>query len=304
MRRPPPLSLVANLLKNAAAPVAIPLRPGRGCLGMDGNPDAVAAVLRQLAEPLAATGFRARGATVAELGPRRTPDLAAALALAGAGRATGFDTSLHVPADAAATARYVRLVELLAHPGHPFPESVGTTARDLVARSVDTSRPRLPIAFTRYDGTRLPVRHASLDLVVSKSVLEHVRLKDVDPLLGEVARVLRPGGRAVHIIDLRDHLHIEGDEGVSGDWLEALRYPEWLYRAMFSNRSTSINRLRRTQWIDRFERAGLGVVCATTVTFPLSPEFNAAALQPPWSDMGEDELRVGILTVAATRSSS
>jgi SAM-dependent methyltransferase len=148
------------------------------------------------------------------------------------------------------------------------------------------------------------VRDASLDLVVSKSVLEHVRPRDVDPLLKEVARVLRPGGRTVHIIDLRDHLHIEGDEGVSGDWLEALRYPEWLYRAMFSNRSTSINRLRRTQWIDRFERAGLGVVRAQTVTFPLSPGFDAAALQPPWSDMGEEELRVGILTVAATRPSS
>lgn len=35
-------------------------------------------------------------------------------------------------------------------------------------------------------------------------------------------------------IDLRDHLHVEGDHDVCGDWLEALRYPEWLRNAMTS----------------------------------------------------------------------
>lgn len=42
---------------------------------------------------------------------------------------------------------------------------------------------------------RLPFRDASFATVLSNSTLEHVR--DVDLVLGEIARVLRPGGRVI-----------------------------------------------------------------------------------------------------------
>lgn len=44
-----------------------------------------------------------------------------------------------------------------------------------------------------FDGVRLPFRSGSIDCVVSLQVLEHVR--HPEPLLRDVARVLKPGGR-------------------------------------------------------------------------------------------------------------
>lgn len=57
---------------------------------------------------------------------------------------------------------------------------------------------RLEYPVTTYDGTRLPFPDASFDAVFSSNVLEHV--PHVDALLAETARVLVPGGLAVHVL--------------------------------------------------------------------------------------------------------
>lgn len=53
-------------------------------------------------------------------------------------------------------------------------------------------RTRADADFVTYDGEHLPFGDAEFDLVYCKQVLEHVRRPE--PLIGEVARVLRPGG--------------------------------------------------------------------------------------------------------------
>jgi SAM-dependent methyltransferase len=57
------------------------------------------------------------------------------------------------------------------------------------------SRRRTDAEFVTFDGVRLPFGEGSFDAVYCKQVLEHVR--EPGPLLAEVARVLRPGGRWV-----------------------------------------------------------------------------------------------------------
>ena len=62
-----------------------------------------------------------------------------------------------------------------------------------VERSPEVAeRTRADAEFVTYDGRRLPFEDDSFDLVFCKQVLEHV--EDPAELLGEVARVLEPGG--------------------------------------------------------------------------------------------------------------
>jgi SAM-dependent methyltransferase len=66
---------------------------------------------------------------------------------------------------------------------------------DLSAGQLSWAKGRLPAA--RGDATRLPVRTASLPAIAC--VLAHTDLPDYAAVLREAARVLRPGGRFVHV---------------------------------------------------------------------------------------------------------
>jgi SAM-dependent methyltransferase len=71
----------------------------------------------------------------------------------------------------------------------PGCEWVGVDIEDSVE---SRSRTRVDAEFVLYDGVHLPFEDSSFDLVYCKQVLEHVA--HPEPLLAEVARVLRPGG--------------------------------------------------------------------------------------------------------------
>ncbi len=106
---------------------------------------------------------------------------------------------------------------------------------------------------------------------------------------------------AAHLIDLRDHLHIHGDRDVAGDWLEALRWPEPLYRLMSSRRSTSINRLRASEWRRLFDRAGLRVAYWNVERLPLPPGFDRSRLRPRWRDLDPEDLTTASVDVGLVR---
>lgn len=57
---------------------------------------------------------------------------------------------------------------------------------------VDARAPRPDAEFRTFDGVNIPVDAASVDLVYSQQVFEHVERPE--PLLADVARVLKPGG--------------------------------------------------------------------------------------------------------------
>lgn len=57
--------------------------------------------------------------------------------------------------------------------------------------------------FHTYDGKRLPLDNSGVDLVFSQQVLEHVFDDKIDAYFTEEARVLRPGGVALHQIPHR-----------------------------------------------------------------------------------------------------
>lgn len=65
--------------------------------------------------------------------------------------------------------------------------------------SIDVRRhPESRHPVTIYDGRTIPFEDSSFDVIFSSNVLEHVI--DLDGLLGECARVLKPGGVMFHIV--------------------------------------------------------------------------------------------------------
>jgi SAM-dependent methyltransferase len=267
---------------------------------MDGDIDAVLETFSMLGPALRETRATPADATVVELGFGRTPDMCAAMALLGAESAHGFDVSVRLREDWTAPDRFTALAQRLAD-ASDLDGLVNLRSDLLHARRKPFERDGWPIRFGRYSGRRIPMPDASVDLLFSKSVLEHVRLKDVDPLMSEIRRVLRPSGIAANVIDLRDHMWIEGN-GVSGDWLDCLSYSDRVFEAMFSNRSNSINRLRAPEWRARLARAGLAVGHWSERHYPLPEGFDPARCREPWQSLDPGALSVGYLTVAATPS--
>lgn len=56
-----------------------------------------------------------------------------------------------------------------------------------------------------YDGLNLPFENASIDLIFSSSVFEHV--EDLERSLFEIGRVLKPGGKLLAVVPFISHLH-------------------------------------------------------------------------------------------------
>ena len=105
------------------------------------------------------------------------------------------------------------------------------------------------------DATRLPFDDGSFAAVVSNCVLEHI--PDLDGVLAEIARVLRPGGRFVTTVPLRrlnDELGITRALERAGAGTAADRY-----RTAFARIQRHHHMYEPEGWRARLEAAGLAV---------------------------------------------
>lgn len=108
----------------------------------------------------------------------------------------------------------------------------------------------------RVDPTgHLPWPDGYFDVVWSHSVLEHV--PEPGALLAQVRRVIRDDGHHIASIDLETHL---GGRGEPDRMYEFLKYPQWFWLAMTSHRSGYVNRLRLSQWREKFDDAGFEIL--------------------------------------------
>jgi len=120
---------------------------------------------------------------------------------------------------------------------------------------------------------------ASVDVVVSNSVLEHVQ--DVDAALAELARITRPGGFGVHGIDTLDHR-----------WYgEPHLHPlEFLTVDASQRMVAGCNRLRLADFRSRFERHGFALIHHEMGNHvAITPGFRARLVEP-WRSMPDDYL--------------
>lgn len=113
---------------------------------------------------------------------------------------------------------------------------------------------RAPLHASVADVRELPFRDASFDAIYSMGTIEHVR--DSERALEELARVLRPGGRAIVGVPNRHDPFLRPLVAAA---LQALGLYAYGYEQSFSRRA-----LRET-----LERAGFTVVAETAILFIL-----------------------------------
>ncbi|TQE99633.1 MAG: class I SAM-dependent methyltransferase [Spiribacter salinus] len=126
---------------------------------------------------------------------------------------------------------------------------------------------------------------ASVDLILSRAVLEHVN--DLDATFGDMRAALRPGGLAMHKVDLRSHgLH-------NRNRLDFLRWPAWAWRWMHSCKGTP-NRIRLTEYRRLAERHQLEVLALSAVERAGMEEVHEVRphLAAPFRDVPDEDLEV------------
>jgi SAM-dependent methyltransferase len=128
------------------------------------------------------------------------------------------------------------------------------TAVDVVGYLSAEQAARRRITYRLYDGMRLPFASQQFDCVWSYTAFEHLRYPAVT--VTECARVLRAGGSMVALIDLGDHSYYQEQPPQPLKLFHCLQYPEWLWNTMKWNRSSYMNRLRKSEWKRLFEEAG------------------------------------------------
>jgi len=168
----------------------------------------------------------------------------------------------------------------------PLPPEREPRARELLAgiaaaRSFDELYRLLGFRYVvEPSGALTQFPDASFDAVFSCNVLEHVDAAILPAYVRDMARLLKPGGYAVHTIDPGDHLAYYC-RGVSKK--NYVRYSEPTWRRWYANDVQYFNRVQRSTWLRLFQEAGLELaheeVTRTDISrLPVAPAF--APLDP------------------------
>jgi SAM-dependent methyltransferase len=203
--------------------------------------------------------FPLDGVEMLEVGTGWLPVMPLCFALAGVRRCHTLDLRRHLAEGAARLA----LRHLRPHLD-PIAAAVGADAarvRERWARwaALRDDASLLRAAGVEYlapaDASRCELPDASVDLVFSNSVLEHVPAETLDPLMSETRRLLAPGGLALHSVNCGDH-YAYFDRRITP--IHYLRYSARAWR-WWNNDLLFQNRLRPVDFVEAARRAGLDV---------------------------------------------
>lgn len=212
-----------------------------------------------------ACGIDVAGARIVELGTGACPTVPLCMYLAGAAKVFTFDRErraepelvceladrlqAHVALIARESGRSISDVE--GHQG-ALTHAVGRGVTLMVATGnvVDYRAPA--------DASSTSLAEASVDVIVSRSQLEHVPPPALAAGFAEARRILRPGGLVVHTIDCADHYATSDHRRGPLDYL-ALSDAEW---ARWNTAFLYQNRLRAKDFAELAREAGFTVELA------------------------------------------
>ena len=124
---------------------------------------------------------------------------------------------------------------------------------------------------------------AETDLVLSRAVLEHVN--DLSASFGDMYAALKPGGLAIHLVDLKSHgLHRVNP-------LDFLQWPDWLWSLMYSAKGVP-NRLRVNTYREAGSQSGFDIVVLEPTLRALMKDIEAVRpkLATRFKDLSDEDL--------------
>ncbi len=154
---------------------------------------------------------------------------------------------------------------------------------------VDESR----LCYRREAVHELSLSDGEADVIISVAFLEHIA--DIDAAIAEMARVTRPGGMGVHIIDCTDHRRYPDPSVHPLAFLEIETDEELVH--------DNCNRLRPSAFVAAFEANGFEVVNAHPMMTIELTEAERARFAMPYRDMPLDELSVVMTRLVVRRVS-
>lgn len=215
-----------------------------------------------------------QGKVVLELGPGDSLATAVIASALGASRIHLVDAGDFATFE---TSTYVAVQHFLERAGYHPPDLSTCRTRDEMLALCRAAYLTTGLAGLQ----RLPT--ASVDLVFSQAVLEHVRIAEFDATLQQLRRVLRPSGVASHQVDLKDHL---------GGALNNLRFggatweAKWMVDSGFYT-----NRLRYPEILASMTRAGFDVETTAIERWTTLPTPRAK-LATHFRNMSDEDLLV------------
>jgi hypothetical protein len=132
---------------------------------------------------------------------------------------------------------------------------------------------------------------ASIDLVTSVAVIEHIRRTELRPTFDELRRVMSRDGLAWHAIDFQDHL---------GGKLANLRFTPAIWESRWmSSSGFYTNRASPSQVVEMLQRTGLAVEVEARGLWPEPPIARSSIAPELRNQWTNEDLRVCSMSLSA-----
>jgi SAM-dependent methyltransferase len=254
---------------------------------------------------LASTGDSISGGALVEIGSGWYPTLPVCCWLGGARSVTTYDLSRHLQPDLLVwLAQHLRSHVPFIAEKSGVDEAVVRANHErfakAIARGADlgTATEGAVVYRAPADFTRSGLSDASIDLVFSNSVLEHVPAAVLPEMFAEAKRILKPGAVMFHAVNCGDH-YAYIDPQVSQ--LHYLQFSEAEWR-IWNNDFQFQNRLRGKEF-HRFAReAGFAIERDGSIVHPVRlAELDAITVHPMFAGYTREELSVTSVDMVARK---